>query len=492
MTTTRLQKIHSPDAHVSDLAPLHVIRTETVLSRLPIHNLSKKGKVRIHISKKNEHGELDLYWKVSPNPDYGDPRQLAYKIDTIVINQKIDELGKPLPKVIRLESLRQICSTLDLSSGQMKVDIKKAFLQNAATFINAKLHYKAADGTERRLEAGFTRYSVVFTGERLPNGKKADAVYLILNDPYWEVLNNAPTRPLDYDYLKELTPAAQRFYEIVSYKIFTAIKFKHAHAKLSYSEYCTFSAQQRYGDFNRVKKQMYKVHRPHIQSGYIKSVHYTKSVDDDGNLDWIMEYEPGEKAHVGYDLFSKKRKQKTAEPLAQKESSETQAVEIVGGFYQRFHSRDASSPSSKELEQAKAIVEKYGIEKARFIIAYSYEKAQETKYKPQLFGGILQYVDPAVQSFTAREQKREQQKLESQEHDLQARYEQYREQEIEKVKAMLDGETLQSMEASIREDLTREGTFPAMIGMGVSMRIEAYLEERAGILPYEEWRTQQR
>jgi hypothetical protein len=24
------------------------------------------------------------------------------------------------------------------------------------------------------------------------------------------------------------------------------------------------------------------------------------------------------------------------------------------------------------------------------------------------------------------------------------------------------------------------------------MRIEAYLEERAGILPYEEWRTQQR
>jgi hypothetical protein len=74
-----------------------------------------------------------------------------------------------------------------------------AFTGLRELLINAKLHYKAADGTERRLEAGFTRYSVVFTGERLPNGKKADAVYLILNDPYWEVLNNAPTRPLDYD-----------------------------------------------------------------------------------------------------------------------------------------------------------------------------------------------------------------------------------------------------------------------------------------------------
>jgi hypothetical protein len=205
-----------------------------------------------------------------------------------------------------------------------------------------------------------------------------------------------------------------------------------------------------------------------------------------------MEYEPGEKAHIGYEMFSKKRKPKTAEPLTQKESSETQAVEIVGSFYRRFHNRDASSPSSKELEQAKAIVEKYGIEKARFIIEYSYEKAQETKYKPQLFGGILQYVDLAIQAFTTREQKREQQKLESQEHDFKARYEQYRVQEIEKVRATFDGETLQSMEASIREDLTREGTFPAMMGMGVSMRIEAELEERAGILPYEEWRAQQK
>ena len=76
------------------LAPLSVIRTETVLSRLPIHNLSKKGSVRIRITKKNENGETDLHWLVSPNPEYGDPRQLAYKLDTIVINQKLDEIGR--------------------------------------------------------------------------------------------------------------------------------------------------------------------------------------------------------------------------------------------------------------------------------------------------------------------------------------------------------------------------------------------------------------
>src|SRR5262249_39161427 len=70
----------------------------TVLSRLPIHNLSKKGRVNIQITKKNKYGEIDLRWEVSYNDRYGQPRQLAYKLDTIVINQKTDELGRPLPK----------------------------------------------------------------------------------------------------------------------------------------------------------------------------------------------------------------------------------------------------------------------------------------------------------------------------------------------------------------------------------------------------------
>ena len=84
--TTHPQKSLVTTTGASDPAPLQAIRTETVLSRLPIHNLSKKGTVRIHITQKKERGELDLYWKVSPNADYGEPRQLAYKLDMLVIN----------------------------------------------------------------------------------------------------------------------------------------------------------------------------------------------------------------------------------------------------------------------------------------------------------------------------------------------------------------------------------------------------------------------
>ena len=306
--------------------PLHVIRTETVLSKLPMHNLAKRGNFRIHIMKTDEHGKVDLHWEVSPNPQHGDPRQLSYKLDTIIINQRIDQLDRPLPKLIKLGSLREIAKELGLPPSDTN-SIREAALKNAATFITAKITYKGKDRLEWRLEAGFTRYSVIFTGDKLPDGSRADAVYVNLNDPYWEVLNNAPIRPLNYGYLKELPPTPQRFYEIISYRIFSTIKYGRSHAKLRYSEYCTFSAQHRNYDYDHVKKQMYKVHRPHLQSGYIQKVTIETTTDAEGQLDWMMCYVPGPKAKAEYQAFN--RKQLIEDEVLQENDQEVTEQDLI-------------------------------------------------------------------------------------------------------------------------------------------------------------------
>ena len=293
-----------PPPPTGELAPLTILRTETVLSKYPIHNLAKKGTIDIQITKKNERGKIDFNWKVSPNPAYGLPRQLAYKLDTVVINRRFDEVGRPLPEIIRLGSLRDVAK--DLGLGNDTPSVRKAFLQNASAFITAKVRYRGLDGTDHILEAGFTRYTVVFTGEKLSNGRKADAVYIELHPRYREVLNNAPVRPLNYDYLRELPPGPQRFYEIVSYRIYAAFKFRNPEARLKYSDYCTFSAQQRYFDYDHFKKQMYKVHRPHLQSGYLAKVRYEQTTDADNHTDWFMYYTPGQKARAEYHAFTKR------------------------------------------------------------------------------------------------------------------------------------------------------------------------------------------
>jgi len=288
-----------------ELSSIQIIRTETVLSKLPVHNLSKTGDFEILINRRKPSGEVELHWSVSYNSKYGPPRQLAYKLDTLVVNRKIDEIGRPVPKVVRLGSLRDIARELGLGGDTNQ--IRKALRQNAFTGITAKLTYRTAGGEERRIEADFTRYSVVFAGEKLPDGTSADSVHLILNEPYWEVLNNAPIRPLNYEYLRELPPAAQRFYEIVSYRVYAAFKYKQGEARLPYSEFCTYSALQRYYEYDPFKKQMYKIHKHHLESGYLERVYYEETIDADGKPDWNMIYVPGDRARREFEAFHQRR-----------------------------------------------------------------------------------------------------------------------------------------------------------------------------------------
>src|SRR5579862_7664590 len=307
-----------PHAQTTDheSASLDIIRTETVLSRLPIHNLSKKGSVNIQILKTTAEGKVELKWIVSYSDRYGQARQLAYKLDTIVINHHIDEQARPLPKMICLGSLRDVADQLDLGGDTNKV--RRALRQNASAFITAKFEYRGNDGSKKTLEADFTRYSVVFTGEQLPDGRRADAVYIILNEPYREVLNNAPVRPLDRAYMKTLPPAAQRFYEIISYKIFSAIKNDYPHAKITYSEYCTFSAQLRHFERQPVQDQMAKVIRNHKESGYITAVRYQATIDAQNQPDWMLYLAPGPRARAEFAAAHggrKALKTNTVDPL---------------------------------------------------------------------------------------------------------------------------------------------------------------------------------
>lgn len=278
---------------------LTVLRTETALSRFPLHLLTKSQNVQIELQ--NQSGAV--YWSVSYNSKYGPPGQLAYKIDTLLINRRLEEAGRPTSEIIRIGTLPEISHEMGFSTRNWGL-LRRALHQNASAYITAQITYRASDNTEKYLEAGFTRYQVVFTGEKLPNGETADAVYIVLNSVYREVLNNAVFRPLDYDYMKTLPPITQRFYEIISYQIYAALKHKNPRARLLYSDYCAYSTAKRYFDFDHVKKQMYKVLRPHVQSGYIAKVEYQATTNERGEVDWWMYYTPGINASREYRAFT--------------------------------------------------------------------------------------------------------------------------------------------------------------------------------------------
>lgn len=299
----------------AELLPLNAIRTETVLSRFPIHRLAKRGIIDIEIRELTEAGELKTRWEVDYPKKLGQAGPLAYKVDTLVINRRVEESPRPLPKIIRLGSLSDICRELGVPpSGKNTNDMKKALRQNAGAFITAKRTFRGSDGRELTAEISDTRYGVVFTGEKFPDGGRADAVYVMLHDAYREVLNAAPTRPLDYDYLKDLSPGAQRLYELLSFQIFAALRNQRPRAKMLYSHYCTRAPQTRYSDYDHVKKQMYKLHAPHKGSGYISSVEFREIRDGEGQPDWEMLYTPGRRAKAEFRTFAEPKKGLAVKP----------------------------------------------------------------------------------------------------------------------------------------------------------------------------------
>jgi hypothetical protein len=486
----------------SEGGPLAVIRTETVLSRLPIHTLTKTGQVAIHLVRHAGHGPLDLHWRVSPSLDYGAPRQLAYKLDTVVINRRLDQLDKPLPALVALGTLTQICQALGLHmSGRTTAQVKQALLANAATFITARLTYKGRDGALHRLEGGFTRYSVIWTGERLPTGQPADAVYLMLHDLYREVLNAAPVRPLDYDYLKALPPVAQRWYELLSYAVFAALKHDRTQATMRYGELCTLAPQQHYRDFDHVKKQMYKIHKPHLESGYLARVYFEPVGDAAGGPDWRMVYTPGPKARAEFHAFTRQQGADvragtvpvvTPALEASPPAPATPATALVQYFSQRFHGVAAAEPPARALRQAEALIAEHGEALGQFVVDFAHHEAQQTQYHPTHFGGILGYVPCALQAYAQRQQRTAQEQEDVQAAQVRTAYETFVQQALARYKAGVSRADLAALEAAVRGQVAAERTIPPYAReIEVRVQLDAACLERAGIPSFAVWQQTQ-
>lgn len=503
----------------SEAASLDIIRTETVLSRLPVHNLAKQGRVNIQITKTTSSGEVELKWEVSYSDRYGQARQLAYKLDTIIVNQRIEEAGRPLPRLLRIGSLNEICTELNLAThaGQNAKDLKRAFLQNASAFINAKFNYRANDGTERHVEAGITRYGVIFTGEKLPDGRKADAVYIAFNDPFWEVLNNAPVRPLDRAYMKELPPAAQRFYEIISRKIFAALKNNYPRAKIEYSEYCTFSAQLRHFERQPVQDQMAKILRPHKASGYITAVKYEPTIDAQNQPDWILYLTPGPKAFAEFAVAHGGRKpQRMIEGDVTATGDREPRRRAAGWRQPRLENASSAVPavdaqlvaefSRRGITEKKAHALLGNLKPGQNVIAQLELGDHHISKSPDKFTNpsgfyihLIEQNTPLPDGFETTSQRRAREEKERRDEDerrrqqeLDADYDDYRNAEIDRYIAAMDPAEITAIQEAKLTELRAKHSNPWIVESFTKFEVRRELAKRVPLISIEEFEVKRR
>lgn len=84
------------------------------------------------------------------------------------------------------------------------------------------------------------------------------------------------------------------------------------------------------------------------------------------------------------------------------------AIDLVTHFYQVFHSGKNFQITSKAIGQAVSLISQHGFEESKYIIEYAKQKAPETHFDIQTFGGIIQYSSRALANFERRRIQQEQ------------------------------------------------------------------------------------
>ena len=175
-----------------------------------------------------------------------------------------------------------------------------------------------------------------------------------------------------------------------------------------------------------------------------------------------------------------------------------QAKELVAHFFKRFHNVETSYPTSKAINQAISLITQYGIDQARHIVDFAHTVAQESNYKPQTFGGILQYTSRALADYehakqrsqTAAREREERRRLRAEE-ELTRQYEDYRGQEIDRLRASLPPEELAAIEQSATAEFNRKDTNPFGRDRMRRLAIEEALAAHGNIPSLAEWKELQ-
>ena len=146
------------------------------------------------------------------------------------------------------------------------------------------------------------------------------------------------------------------------------------------------------------------VHKPHLASGYLAKVEFEETTDTDGQVDWLIRYYPGPRAKAEFSYFNPRYGNALIldgkNEVSEREGQGSEARELVGYFHQLVHSAGPDyEPGKKELEQAAQLIKLYGVEAARYIVAYAHHEAPKTRFEMQVFGAVLIYEKRAVGAY---------------------------------------------------------------------------------------------
>jgi hypothetical protein len=204
---------------------------------------------------------------------------------------------------------------------------------------------------------------------------------------------------------------SQRLYELLSYRIFAALKHGHRRASMLYSDYCASAPLPRQITRAAILKQMYQIHRPHLNSGYIQKVDYERAQSQAGVIDLMIYYTPGWRAIDEYKAFNSPKKISegrvvnwetdyrddlssvlSSPPNAGLPKPLSDSEQLVNHFLLKRFGHARRKIASKEIKLAADLIGAHGLETAKELVAEAVQQALNGNFKVIWFGGLASYL----------------------------------------------------------------------------------------------------
>lgn len=398
--------------------PPQFIKAEANLLRLPLFALTTKGLKTldgIECRGSTTHkGQLHQFvFRATRNTATLYPGLLARSAHSAFLSLVTDQ-GLPVSNPIAW-SWRDLCRRIGIvCSGKTVLELKAAIAATRGLIIESqhaiysKPDSKPLSTTQRHLSL---YRDLAFVNSRLPDGSVADSNYVWFADWYLANLNTLFTAPLDYDlwrYLDQRSPIASRLYEFLLLNFYSGTPL----LRINYpnlAQYLPIRPEKYFSDAKRQLDPACKL---------LRLTDITEAVDWAKTKTGV----PQVLFHRGPRLAaSRGRKQPALGFLMEEQfSGNIQLKElrhlkppewgIVSDFYRLWAGQENPRPTTKELGQARTLIERYGATKAKALVPWVVERLRQKFPDAKTFGATGRYLDDAATDYDHNQQNQAQKK----------------------------------------------------------------------------------
>jgi hypothetical protein len=392
---------HRADKTRQPAEPIEKLYMENTLLRIagalfchdPKRASTRTGKIELN------RGTTDKHIVIRPDPEFGQPGQLAHKVFVALI-KKHSDYGRPIQKQVSFTK-REIMRMVGRQEwgGRDSEQLSRALYEIHHTFI--KTSFKSAGG--KFMERSFNIFPEILIERREFASDPIEACTITLAEPIIASLEDKHFTCLNHSLMQGLGTIGQAFYMRLFFH-FANMYDGHQKNRVSFfKRYDDICAEWLGGltvhKFQSVieRDQLGAHLQQLVDANFLTSYALQPAKTRDG---FVINFKPGRAFFEDYDRFYRKQQHGTVRSTFNADRQEIkEPLQVAYLFAEKRIGRPAASigfVNSKDVETAKLLLTKIAIDDMPDFLDYALAEARSTSFDVQTLGGLKQYVNQVL------------------------------------------------------------------------------------------------